>query len=228
MTVALSVVFLASLAAIALLTLVEARKESDGHRAGGSATTSDWNAVARAHDLEMVTRSGLDEPLLRGTVAGRWVTVEDKMTAIDINVSFRSGTGTFDISDADHTPTVSGDVVSTGDPTFDESFSVSTRSPDEIQDYLTPARRNALLWLAADDDLSVDTVDEESLNIGFTPARWNPDDLISAIRLVVDVANIMEVGQKVFMAPPRTMNVSDQNDSDEDDAGESSTSLTVA
>ena len=216
MTVVLSVVFIAALVAIGLMTFVDAFQQNKGINHGGNdATRADWDTVARGTDLQVVNRSGLDDPLLRGAIAGRWVTVEDRMNDIEINVNFRSGTGTFGICEHGQRSSTSGDVLETGDDAFDAALSVTTRSPAEVDEYLSPARRNAVLWLISDDAIDMIDIDEEAINVRFTVSRWKAEELVAAIKLVVDVANIMEAGQKVFMTPPLASDEgNDEGDSD--------------
>ena len=198
---ALSIIFVLSLTAISVQSVAEAiqeRKDRSGKRM--TASKSDWAEVARALDLEVMARSGLDNPALRGTILGHWVSVEERMNDIEIEVNYRSGISPFEVREPGKERADSGERFVTGDEAFETRLAVLTHSTEEMAEYLSPARRNALLWLRSAFELG--NISDGCINVMFTNLQWNTEELISAITLVVDDAEIMEAGQKVFMAPP--------------------------
>ncbi len=199
MSLILAVVFLLSLAGIAAQTFLQShsdrRTAAPGTRHGSK---NDWAAVARALDLEVVSRGGLDDPLLRGSIAGHWLSVEQAMGDVEIDVHYLSDVEPFQIAEAPGLN--SDDRIVTGDVAFDSELVLASQYSNALAEYLTPARRNALLWLKS--SFTIVAVDNEDISVRFSKESWRPEDLIAAITLVVDVAEIMQAGQKLFMAPP--------------------------
>ena len=137
---------------------------------------------------------------MRGTVGDHWVSVEQHHDGLEIVVNYRSGLHSFEACEPDTPGHDPAERYTTGDEAFDSKIAVYSRSPAELENYVTPARRNALLWLQS--AFALGDIDNEMLDVSFVEPSWHPGELISAIKLVIDVAGIMEAGEKVFMAPP--------------------------
>ncbi len=200
MTLALIAIFVTALALISILTVAEMRLERIAKSTSSVNTSkSDWIAVAKALDLEMSPWTTAAKASARGTVGGHWVSVEQLESGIEIVVNYRSGLDSFAATQPNPSER-NDDRFVTGDDLFDSQVEVSSRAPEQVRDYLTPARRNALLWLQS--AFTLGEIDQEMLDVTFTQTSWQPGQLVSNIELVVDVAEIMEAGEKVFMAPP--------------------------
>ncbi len=197
----LTAIFILSLAATVVHAVIEARQERKPNMFGNSSSShSEWSEVATALDLEIVRRTGMDDPLLRGSISGHWISVEQTMKSIEIDVHYLSGVEPFRVTELSSITAGAVDRIETGDDAFDSELVVFSDYPDDLTDYLSPARRNALLWLKS--SFEVSEIDDEDICVRFVSESWKADDLISAIELLVDVAEIMQTGQKVFMAPP--------------------------
>ena len=201
MSTILIAVFALALAGTALSALLEHRREQSGSsKANWRGNHSQWSEAARILELELSFDSDDDEMSMRGTINNHWVSVEQDDDGIEIEVNFRSGTGPFLVTPKADSNARADQTLRTGDDAFDERLSVRTRTLDELEDYLSPGRRNALLWL--DSTFELDSVNNDEIEVRFTGSDWQPEELAAAIKLVVDVAEILEAGEKVFMAPP--------------------------
>lgn len=210
MSTLLIAIFILSLAIIVLRSLADARAERLGP--GSSKVTglrTDWSEVARELDLELVSGSD-SKQALRGTVSGHWVTVEKVDTGVSINMNYHSGVAPFTVIPTGKQRDSFAVANLTGDEAFDGELVVETATPGELDDYLSPARRNALLWLTS--AFEVDTVSDEHIRVLFTQRRANAESIISAVRLVEDIAGILDEGEKVFMTPPLAVTGDDLTD----------------
>lgn len=206
MSTALIAIFILSLAAIVVHSLNDARTERLGPGSSRAAGRQDeWTEIANELNLELTSGSDSDR-VLRGTVGEHWLTIETVEAGVQINMNYHSGVAPFAIEGNDD-PERSDEVAGTGDEAFDAELVLRTASPGELDDYFSPARRNALLWLSS--AFEIDSVSDEHIRVLFTRRRWNTEAIISAVRLVEDVADIMDEGEKVFMAPPLSVSSDD-------------------
>lgn len=194
-------VFMSALAAIVVLTILDGRRQrASSYTKVVPGSQSDWSTVAKTLELELSPWTTPDEASMRGTIDGHWVSVEQQHNGLEIVVNYRSGLHSFTASE----PNTSGqdltDRYVSGDQAFDSQVAIFTHAPAELENYLTPARRNALLWLQS--AFTLGDIDHEMLDVLYAEPSWQPGQLTSAIQLVIDVAGIMEAGEKVFMAPP--------------------------
>lgn len=200
MTFALLALFAFCLVATAALALDEVRDERlESDRSDHRGAKNNWSEVARELDLEMGPFTE-ETPSLRGSINGHWVSVFPDALGTHVEVSYHSGIGAFEVAAAEGANINSKRLVRTGDAAFDTELAVFTRSPQDIDDYLSPARRNAMLWLYSSFD--IDQITNEKLNVRLRTRLWKPSELVAGIQLVVDVADILEHGEKVFMTPP--------------------------
>ena len=194
-------VFSLALLCIGLSAFIEYRREHSGSLdSPRSGNYSRWNEVARTLELELSHDSDDDEVSMRGTINDHWVSVEHDDDGIEIEVNYRSGTNPFFVTANASSSSRPGPGIHTGDEAFDTQLSVHTRTPDELDDYLSAGRRNALLWLHS--TFEIEEIDNQEIEVRFVESDWQPDELAAAIKLVVDVADILDAGEKVFMAPP--------------------------
>ncbi len=199
MSTALIAIFILSLAAIVVQSFSDVRSERVSSGSSKSAgRQNDWLEIARQFDLEL-TSGDESNRLLRGTVGEHWLTIETVAAGVHITMHYHSGAAPF-VVEANNAKDRDNTAAPTGDEAFDAELIVTGATQGELDDYFSPARRNALLWLSS--AFEIDSVSDEHIRVLFTRRRWNAETLISAVRLVEDVADIMEEGEKVFMAPP--------------------------
>lgn len=209
MTLALLVIFGICLLATAAIALDEVRDERLEHeRSDHHGAKNSWSEVARELDLEMGPFTE-ETPSLRGSINEHWVSVFPDVFGTHIEVSYRSGVGAFEVTPAEGANLNSNRLVRTGDEAFDAELAVFTRSPEDVQNYFTPARRNAMLWLYS--SFEIDQITNEKLNVRLRSRLWKPSELVTGIQLVVDVAGILQYGEKVFMTPPVQESVPEEN-----------------
>ena len=200
MSVALLAVFVLCLVLTAALALAEVRDERlELDRADHRGAKDNWSEVARELDLEMGPFTE-ETPSLRGSINQHWVSVFPDAAGTHIEVSYQSGIGPFEVAPAAGATTNSNRLVRTGDESFDAELALFSRTPREMAQYLSPARRNAMLWLCS--GFEIDQITNEKLNVRLKSRLWKPNELIGGIQLVVDVADILQQGEKVFMTPP--------------------------
>lgn len=218
MTTALISIFILSLAVIVLHSLNEARTERLGPGSSrSSGNKRDWLEIANELDLELISGDESNR-VLRGTVGEHWVTIETVDGGVHINMNYHSGVAPFTVTannEEEGTDTKIGNTADTGDEAFDAELTVATASPGELDDYFSPARRNALLWLSS--AFEIDSVSDEHIRVLLASRRWNAEAIVSAVRLVEDVADILDEGEKVFMAPPVAASAGEVS---EDDGGQ--------
>ncbi len=208
MSAGLLALFIATLVFVGILALAEARHERLERSGGnGRGAKDSWAEVARILDLEMGPFTE-GERSLRGSVNDHWISIYHDQDGTHIEVSYQSGVGQFEVAQSRPTKATNPKgsskgslrALETGDDAFDGELSILTRSQRDMDDYLSPARRNALLWLHSGFD--IEELTNEKLSVRVKKNPWKPQELVSDIQLVVDVADIMQAGEKVFMSPP--------------------------
>ena len=200
MPTVLTVIFILSLGGIVLHAIIDAQRERRTVGSGSFGSPAEWAEAARTLDLEVVPRTSSTGPSLRGSISGHWVSVEQVEDGIEIMAHYLSGGEPFQVVALPSILAEAANRIETGDDAFDSELAILGDYPDDLTDYLSPARRNALLWLRS--SFEITTINDEDISVRFTNENWKAEDLTAAITLLVDVADIMQTGQKVFMAPP--------------------------
>ena len=136
-----------------------------------------WQQFARANGLEFL--HGRHGPEVRGTIGGRDLALQCARRSSDRGelgaeevklVRQLHGPLPRDLQVASR-PLIESEekhaaaTIPTGDETFDSKTHVTARDPDELKNYLTPARREALLKILSMGDPGQSSVETGNVNV---------------------------------------------------------------
>lgn len=151
---------------------------------------AEWAAACERLGLQTAPPRKNRHLSARGVVDGLRVSLEDDPRGPEIEVDFLLPIERMDIRPATTRTKIIGlKQVPTGDVVFDAQMVVHAADPATITEFLTPLRRESILALNA--AVMIEEIDDDELEVRLPSTEWTTSELVDAVQLVVQVAQIL-------------------------------------